>query len=610
MALGLPFQKHVADQPVFAKNMIAVVIDELHCITEWGMDDFRPEYALLRDLGGRLPSGLPILGATATGPKEVLDAVVQNLGLAHDTPRICVSNAKLNVSLSVQVLQQEPKTYADLISLFPHDICDAKDFPQTLIYANERVIAEQIQDFLRDNTPEQMDASKSFEFYHQHIEEDRKRAIEKRLESGELRGVPTTDALGLGYDFCSIMRLILWMKPRTFLSAVQKIGRCVQNPNEQGEAVLYVTKKMFKQCCVETSMLEQEDESEDDASRQSGDEAGIEEALDHEAELEREGDEDEDDLHPRRPRPQGGRGRGKKAKLSFIASRDAEFFTRYISTDKCRRLVWDEFFGNDQKAPSPFAALEGGPCCDNCDPKAFVQERIVLVGGLNRRGQKAASSPELYDAVVSKLDDLRDQILDEHYPGQSFLSGKALIPVVVVDALAKRARRVISVEAVRQQTPWIHAPTYGARVVAAIQAVVARFPDPEQDACDAEAAAREQRRTVVITDPISMSNIKTLSKKSGHYSGVIAYRDAWHLMFRNAQKYNMEESQIYTDSVHLQNIFDRTLYILSHAHSLPGREELTAPSMNPLPVSMTPEPDDDTLLPPVSQLLEQTVYSS
>jgi superfamily II DNA helicase RecQ len=197
MALSTQFHQHVLNQASFTKNIICLVIDEAHCICEWGTDDFRPEYAEIAKLAARLPTGLPILGATATAPLDVIEAILDNLGLPKDCARVQVSNEKLNVSLSVRILQHEPDSFADLLLLFPDDPEGPEDFLQTLVYANERQDVEKIQDFLRDNSPENIDGNKAFEFYHRHIDEDQKTSIQSRIESGELRGVSATDALGL-----------------------------------------------------------------------------------------------------------------------------------------------------------------------------------------------------------------------------------------------------------------------------------------------------------------------------------------------------------------------------------------------------------------------------
>ncbi|KAJ7438254.1 P-loop containing nucleoside triphosphate hydrolase protein [Mycena latifolia] len=401
MALSTKFHEKVLNNILFTENIITLVIDEAHCICEWGEDDFRPDYRKIVELAARLPTSTPLLAATATAPRDVIKDIMDYLDLPSDTARVQVSNEKPNVSLAVRILQQE-QSFADLITLFPEEFTEPKDFLQTLIYVNGRQDAEKIQDFLRKNTPEGIN-SKIFEFYHKDIEPVRKTLIQDGLNDGTMRGVPATDALGLGMDFRAILRVLLWMTPRTFLSLIQKIGRCVRDHTMRGLAVLYITKAMYKRAVVELNILQREEED----SSEKG----------------------------------------------------------------CRRIPWNKFFGNKDKHQLVFPVPEG-PCCDNCDPDELRVERVVLVGGHSlKTGRREKSSPELEAAVREKLDGVRKQIMDDHYPNQHLLTGHAILPDDIVDTLAQRARLVTSVDALLQQTRWSQASRFGNIVVDAIEEV-------------------------------------------------------------------------------------------------------------------------------------------
>ncbi|KAJ7127702.1 Bromodomain-containing protein, partial [Mycena epipterygia] len=97
-----------------------------------------------------------------------------------------------------------------------------------------------------------------------------------------------------------------------------------------------------------------------------------------------------------------------------------------------------------------------------------------------------------------------------------------------------------------------------------------------------------------INDPISMAQIKKLSQKATHYTSIAEYRAAWHLMFDNARKYNLDESEVYQDADHLQKIFDRKLYMLSTIADLPGHEQLPVDIPSPA-ASPTPPPVENLL---------------
>ncbi|KAH7869376.1 P-loop containing nucleoside triphosphate hydrolase protein [Lentinula edodes] len=197
-ALSTQFHEKVLKIKSFRVNCMELVIDESHSASEWG-EDFRPEYAELGKLLARLPSGLPVLLASATMPENVIHDVLFKVGLPQDSARVAVSNAKHNVALSVRILQHPSNTYADLLALFPTE--KNGGFRQTLIYVNSQSEAEEIQDFLRRNCPEHI-STDAIEFYHRNLTDKRKRNIQEGLRTGRLCCVIATDALGMVCHFC------------------------------------------------------------------------------------------------------------------------------------------------------------------------------------------------------------------------------------------------------------------------------------------------------------------------------------------------------------------------------------------------------------------------
>jgi superfamily II DNA helicase RecQ len=99
--LGTDFKKHVLRGLNFRENIIQVIIDEAHAISEWGGDDFRPDYAKLGELHGLLPPNIPFLAPTATCSNDTMDDITAKLCLSTNTLRIEYSNEKLNIALSV-----------------------------------------------------------------------------------------------------------------------------------------------------------------------------------------------------------------------------------------------------------------------------------------------------------------------------------------------------------------------------------------------------------------------------------------------------------------------------------------------------------------------------
>ncbi|KAJ7215829.1 P-loop containing nucleoside triphosphate hydrolase protein [Mycena pura] len=430
MAISPKFHSTVLSSDLFTTNIISLVIDESHCISEWGNDDFRPEFSNLHVLLGRIPSGVPVVAASATMPKDVISEIRKKLRLPADCAHIAVSNDKKNIALSVRIIQHPLDTFADLIVLFPRDPTGPEDFVQSLIYAGDRLTTEKLQDFLRRNSPDEI-TEQAFEFYHRHIDEARKKDIQEGIRNGTLRGVAATDALGMGIDFKHVLRVILWLCPRSFLSLVQKIGRCARAAELLGEAILYITNSAYMQYKIELDVLKgdlsDDDKDNDEPPREQQDALAEGEQMDRDAAIEQ--DEAEQGKAPRR--------KAKKT-MTVLEARDRRYLLEYIVTTGCRRIPWNKFFGNKSKRQFvlPYPAPPGARCCDNCTPDLFPVETVRLTGGPQAKlglRQNIKTNEEVTAAVQETLLELRDAIAQRKYPRQNIITGKILMSNTVVD---------------------------------------------------------------------------------------------------------------------------------------------------------------------------------
>src|SRR5699024_9216879 len=66
--------------PALAADAGLVVVDEAHCVSDWG-HDFRPDYRRIRTLLTDLPEGVPVLATTATANDRVVTDVADQLGV-------------------------------------------------------------------------------------------------------------------------------------------------------------------------------------------------------------------------------------------------------------------------------------------------------------------------------------------------------------------------------------------------------------------------------------------------------------------------------------------------------------------------------------------------
>jgi superfamily II DNA helicase RecQ len=148
--LGANFKKHVLRSANLRENIIQVVIDEAHAISEWGGDNFQPNYAKLGELHGLLPPNIPFLAPTATCSNDTMNDITTKLCLSMNTLRIEFSNEKPNIALSVQTLQSPASSYGDLIPLIPEleNAMSPADISQTLVYTNSHAETEDMQDIM------------------------------------------------------------------------------------------------------------------------------------------------------------------------------------------------------------------------------------------------------------------------------------------------------------------------------------------------------------------------------------------------------------------------------------------------------------------------------
>lgn len=145
-----------------------------------------------------------------------------------------------------------------------------------------------------------------------------------------------------GIDFKHILRVILWLCPRSFLSLVQKIGRCARAAELLGEAILYITNSAYMQYKIELDVLKgdlsDDDEDNDEPPREQQEALAEGEQMDRDAAIEQ--DEAEQGKAPRR--------KAKKT-MTVLEARDRRYLLEYIVTTGCRRIPWNKFFGNKSK---------------------------------------------------------------------------------------------------------------------------------------------------------------------------------------------------------------------------------------------------------------------
>jgi ATP-dependent DNA helicase RecQ len=191
-----------------------LVVDEAHCISDWG-HDFRPDYRRIRSLLPQLGPNAAVLATTATANEAVAQDVVAQLGGNVRTMRGPLSRASLG--LQTIHIPAEHDRMAWLAEHLPQ--IDGSGIVYVLTKAHARRVAE----FL---TAHGIDA--------QHYtgggapggrDEQRKLKVEQRLLANEIKAVVATPALGMGFDKPDLAFVIHFQMPQSLIHYYQQVGR-------------------------------------------------------------------------------------------------------------------------------------------------------------------------------------------------------------------------------------------------------------------------------------------------------------------------------------------------------------------------------------------------
>ena len=194
--------------PKLAAATGLVVVDEAHCISDWG-HDFRPDYRRIRTLLGALSPEIPVLATTATANARVTADVADQLG---DT--LVVRGPLDRESLRLAVVSL-PLSAHRLAWLAQH----LAELPGSgIIYTLTVAAAEQAAAFLRAR-------GHAVSAYSSKTENDERRAAEADLVDNRLKALVATSALGMGFDKRDLGFVVHLGAPPSPIAYYQQIGR-------------------------------------------------------------------------------------------------------------------------------------------------------------------------------------------------------------------------------------------------------------------------------------------------------------------------------------------------------------------------------------------------
>ncbi|GGZ89399.1 RecQ family ATP-dependent DNA helicase [Streptomyces echinoruber] len=199
--------------PKLAAATGLLVVDEAHCISDWG-HDFRPDYRRLRTMLGDLSPGIPVLATTATANARVTADIAEQLGTGGTSDALVLRGPLDRESLRLGVLRL-PDAAHRMAWLADH----LDELPGSgIVYTLTVAAAEEVTAFLRQRGhPVASYTGKSENADRQQAEED--------LLANRVKALVATSALGMGFDKPDLGFVVHLGSPSSPIAYYQQVGR-------------------------------------------------------------------------------------------------------------------------------------------------------------------------------------------------------------------------------------------------------------------------------------------------------------------------------------------------------------------------------------------------
>ena len=207
-------------QKLAAMNVCLLVVDESHCISQWGYD-FRPSYLHIAEVRKMLPQ-VPILALTATATPDVVDDIQAKL-LFSKSNVFRKSFIRKNLAYIVRPTEQKLDMLLHILNRVPGS---------AIIYVRSRQRAKDYAEALHK-------VGISAEYFHAGLFREEKELRQNKWKSGEIRVMVATNAFGMGIDKPDVRMVIHIDMPSSLEEYFQEAGRAGRDGLKSYSVVLF-----------------------------------------------------------------------------------------------------------------------------------------------------------------------------------------------------------------------------------------------------------------------------------------------------------------------------------------------------------------------------------
>jgi hypothetical protein len=350
--LHAPFRELLLT-PEYHNLLAHLVVDEAHCIADWG-PKFRDSWSAILEIRAMLNLNLPILATSATMAPHVLSVVRSSLHIAvNDSLHLNLGNNRPNIT---QIVVRMPKKdeYGSLGFMIPYAKRTGR-LLRTIVFVRERDDAQQAARWLQNALPLSLAHLKAKVGYIHAGRWDVGRAeVMRRFAAGVIDILCATECAGMGNDIPDIDLTVMYKLPTTLSSEDQRGGRAGR-AKQPARAILFVESTAYEWTTPRAKKP---------MPPKKGAKASIAVVEAPTAPEHTDGDDENEDGDASAEQEQV---KGVDGQMVHRKKVDSDL-RRYFETEDCRRVVKNNFFAGPPLPPA------GTPCCDLCILETLPQK--------------------------------------------------------------------------------------------------------------------------------------------------------------------------------------------------------------------------------------------